>query len=202
MANSSQRKWKYLSITLGALIATIVLAPQANAANPDHNSILAALAAAVTTIETAISDSADETQSSIEGSISSSADNIQTNVGTVHAISLDDVTIDPTPGVSQSLHVFGAAGGPSNSGQFTFSLTGDLGAGANELTFTCDTSDSGGAEFVFTEEGSYAQDFTCTLFTIIVYDNGAGAGAGPVTVNGLLQYTTATEVTTISADIP
>ena len=187
MANFTERKWKYLSVTLSALVATLVLAPQADAANPDHNAVLAAITAAVTAIQTSVSTSATETQ---------------TNVGTVHAVSLNDVSFDPTPGASQSLQVFGGAGGPSHSGQFTFSLSGPLGAGANEFTITCDTSDSGGAEFVFTEQGSYTQDFTCTLFNIIVYDNGAGSGVEPVTVNGLLQYTTAEDITTISGDFP
>ena len=120
----------------------------------------------------------------------------------MHAISLNNISFNPTPGHSQSLHVFGSAGGPSHSGQLTFSVSGPLGAGANQFSITCDTSDSGGAEFVFTEEGSYTQDFTCTLFNIIVHDNGAGSGVGPVTVNGLLQYTTAEDVTTISGSFP
>ena len=202
MANFTERKWKYASITLGALVAALVLTPQANAANSSHNDILAALSSAVTGIQNSISTSASETQSNIQEAIENSASETQTSVGTVHAVSLDDVSFDPTPGVSQSLQVFGSAGGPSHSGQLTFSISGPLGEGANEFTITCDTSDSGGAEFVFTEEGSYTQDFTCTLFNIVVYDNGAGSGVGPVTVNGLLQYTTAEDVTTISGRFP
>jgi hypothetical protein len=202
MANFTERKWKYLSITLSALVVALVLAPQADAANPDHNDVLAAITSAVTAIQNSVSTSASETQTNIQESVANSATETQTNVGTVHAVSLNDVSFDPTPGVSQSLQIFGGAGGPSHSGQFTFSISGPLGAGANEFTITCDTSDSGGAEFVFTEQGSYTQDFTCTLFSIIVYDNGAGSGVGSVTVNGLVQYTTAEDVTTISGDFP
>jgi hypothetical protein len=43
MANFTERKWKYLSITLSALVVALVLAPQADAANPDHNDVLAAI---------------------------------------------------------------------------------------------------------------------------------------------------------------
>jgi hypothetical protein len=217
MANFTERKWKYLSITLSVIVAAMVLAPQANAARPEHGDIVAAIQAAVTTIQNSISTSATETQTSVLEAIANSASETQTNiqdaiansatetetsVGTVHAISLNDISIDPNPGQSQSLYVFGEVGGASNSGQITFNLSGPLGSGANEFTITCDVSDSGGVEFVFTEEGAHTQDFTCTLFNIIVYDNGEEPGVGPVTVNGLLQYTTAEDVSTISVDIP
>jgi len=178
-------KRKTLGILLVGIFAGLAMStavPDAQGAPPSHQDIFDAISGAVTTLTNVITGARDD-------------------IGTTSSVVIDQLEVDPTDSTAPQVVLIEASPGKTYSGHITFGAdqlgtTGDL----NTLTIRCSV---GGLDS-YTKYDTFAvlfeQDFSCQRLTLEFIDNQLnpqGFDAPPVTVNGVVQYVTSSDVTTI-----
>ncbi|MGH9876976.1 MAG: hypothetical protein ACREBU_04815 [Nitrososphaera sp.] len=190
----SQKKWKYLSIGLLAILAVGFSVPQAFAHVTNslaHN--VGHIIDALTDLQSDVTDIMAKTDNLPSDPASESA------VGTEHTVVIEERHIDPADLTIETISVLPLESGKSYRGHLALTVFG-LGATdtTNSMAINCQTSGTTFSEYGYNSGLQIDQDFSCLSVDIDVLDNLGGTDAPALEINGVIQYVESSDITVIT----